>query len=153
MLAFFLRAFAASPPWHPNRRSVSCVRTALPRVAPPAGAGDQKIAQSTSSARRAPGSGSGSGSIAPLAKKFCCCASGCPAVAPNSTKLDIALVSEPPAGSRRASAFFTVCPSASKVLRIPSSLLESITTASPLPSTHIATIYLGIAIKDGCSSR
>ena len=46
VLAFFLRAFAASPPWHPNRRSVSCVRTALPRVAPPAGAGDQKIAQS-----------------------------------------------------------------------------------------------------------
>jgi hypothetical protein len=150
MLAFFLRAFAASPPWHPNRRSVSCVRTALPRVAPPAGAGDQKIAHGE---KHRAGWGSWRWLHLPLAKKFCCCASGCPAVAPNSTKLDIALVSEPPAGSRRASAFFTVCPSASKVLRIPSSLLESITTASPLPSTHIATIYLGIAIKDGCSSR
>lgn len=65
-----------------------------------------------------------------VAKKFCCCASGCPAVAPNSTKLYTALASEPPAGSRRASAFFTVCPSASKVLRSPSPLLESITPAS-----------------------
>ena len=66
----------------------------------------------------------------PLAKKFCCCASGCPAVAPNSTRLDAALASEPPAGTRRASAFCTVCPSASKVLRSPSPLLESITPAS-----------------------
>lgn len=135
MLAFFLRPFERLHHGHPNRRSVSCVRTALPRVASRAasrGPATRKSLISSSSSRRWAGLLRLAPSC-PLAKKFYCCASGWPtsqAVAPNSTKLDPALAPEPPAGSRRASAFFTVCPSASKVLRSPSPLLESITPAS-----------------------
>ena len=133
VLAFVLRAFlifstmAPQPSQRVLREDGATTSRAASR-----GPATRKSLISSSSSRRWAGLVALAPSC-PLAKKFYCCASGWPtsqAVAPNSTKLDTALASEPPAGTRRASAFFTVCPSASKVLRSPSPLLESITPAS-----------------------
>jgi hypothetical protein len=100
------------------------------------------------------------GSLVPLAKKFFAapdgCASACPAVTPNVTIPHSALalrLGPPHLLARRASAF---SPAARPLHKPPFSSLhrKSITPFSPfLPSTHIATIYLGIAIQDGCTPR